>query len=202
MKARIIEQPAMVYNDAGPAAMPIVQLPVGLEVELGGIKKQGGQTWVGVTLPNGQTGFLTGDVRIYHIKNVTLLQDGVNVYTGPSLQAPVAARFPKNAKFQITDSVQLDGATWVRIRDAGGLEGFIQGGTMIRVQQEAATATKALGGKNMLVGGLWCVGGTVVTVGSMVAAQGGGYYLVTWGAIVFGGIQFFRGLGQYMSAKY
>jgi hypothetical protein len=46
----------------------------------------------------------------------------------------------------------------------------------------------------MVVVGLWCVGGTIVTIVTYQAASGGGTYMVAWGAIVFGGIQFLRGL--------
>ncbi|MDB5311984.1 MAG: hypothetical protein JWO38_6186 [Gemmataceae bacterium] len=51
-------------------------------------------------------------------------------------------------------------------------------------------------GRSEFYGGLWCVGGIVVTVGSFLAAAtaGGGTYVVAWGAIVFGGIQFLRGM--------
>jgi hypothetical protein len=54
------------------------------------------------------------------------------------------------------------------------------------------------GHKNMMIGGLVCAAGTVITLGTLAAASGagGGSYVVAWGAIVFGGIQFFRGLGQ------
>ena len=41
-------------------------------------------------------------------------------------------------------------------------------------------------GKNMLYGALWCIGGTIATLADI------GY--IFWGAIVFGGIQFFIGL--------
>lgn len=50
--------------------------------------------------------------------------------------------------------------------------------------------------KNMIYGGLWAVGGTVVTVATMASASDGGHYVVAWGAIIFGAIQFFRGLSQ------
>jgi hypothetical protein len=51
--------------------------------------------------------------------------------------------------------------------------------------------------KNMIYGGLWAVGGTVVTVWTYASASdGGGHYVVAWGAIIFGAIQFFRGLSQ------
>jgi hypothetical protein len=46
----------------------------------------------------------------------------------------------------------------------------------------------------MLYGGLWFFGGLIVTIVSFNAASGGGSYVVAYGAIIFGGIQFFRGL--------
>ena len=52
------------------------------------------------------------------------------------------------------------------------------------------------GNANMWIGGLICLVGIVVTVGSCLASADGGRYVVAWGAIVFGGIQFFRGLTQ------
>lgn len=48
--------------------------------------------------------------------------------------------------------------------------------------------------RNMRQGGLWCVGGILVTVITYSAASGGGTYVVAWGAILFGAIQFFKGL--------
>lgn len=57
------------------------------------------------------------------------------------------------------------------------------------------------GQKNMGFGALWCIGGTVVTVATYNAASGGGHYVVAWGAIVFGAVQFLQGLSQYTSAN-
>lgn len=47
--------------------------------------------------------------------------------------------------------------------------------------------------KDMLFGALWCVGGIAVTAFTYAAASGGGRYVVTYGAIIWGGIQFFKG---------
>src|SRR5262245_46867146 len=60
-------------------------------------------------------------------------------------------------------------------------------------------AVRSAGKKNMIYGALWCVGGTLVTVityASAASSPTGGSYVVAWGAIVFGAIQFFRGLSQ------
>jgi len=62
----------------------------------------------------------------------------------------------------------------------------------IEAQIENVKSSKAK--KDMLWGGLWMFGGIIVTAVTMSAASGGGRYVVAWGAIVFGGIQFFRGI--------
>lgn len=56
------------------------------------------------------------------------------------------------------------------------------------------------GTRDLIVGGLWCLGGTVVTVATWSMASGGGSYVVAWGAILFGGIQFVRGLARKLSS--
>jgi len=50
--------------------------------------------------------------------------------------------------------------------------------------------------RQMLYGGIVCVAGIVITGVTYLAASGpgGGTYLVAWGAILFGGLRFFRGL--------
>jgi hypothetical protein len=53
-------------------------------------------------------------------------------------------------------------------------------------EQEYISAKKEQAEKDMLYGALWCVGGIIAT-----AAHIG---FIFWGAILFGGIQFFRGL--------
>jgi len=55
------------------------------------------------------------------------------------------------------------------------------------------------GTTNMAIGGLVFVGGSFVTLVTMSAASGGGRYIVAWGAIAFGAIQFLAGLGSYVT---
>jgi hypothetical protein len=62
--------------------------------------------------------------------------------------------------------------------------------------EDPIAARRAAGRRNMLVGGLWCAGGLIVTLVSLAASAGGGTYIVAWGAILFGAIQFIRGSGQ------
>lgn len=51
--------------------------------------------------------------------------------------------------------------------------------------------------RDLVVGGLWLFGGLIVTgVTYSSASNGGGSYVVAWGAILFGGIQFLKGLAK------
>lgn len=65
-----------------------------------------------------------------------------------------------------------------------------------KVYQARDSAVRKRARRDMLMGGLICVIGIVVTVTtySAVSSAGGGSYVVAWGAIIFGGIQFLRGL--------
>lgn len=54
------------------------------------------------------------------------------------------------------------------------------------LEQQIEDAKKDNAKKDMLYGALWCIGGLVATAADI------GY--IFWGAIVFGGIQFFKGL--------
>ena len=49
----------------------------------------------------------------------------------------------------------------------------------------------------MIMGAVICLVGIAITVGTYTAAEGGGSYMVAWGAIIFGAVQFFRGLMNY-----
>jgi len=48
---------------------------------------------------------------------------------------------------------------------------------------------------DMTYGAIWCIGGILFTaITYSAASSGGGVYFIAWGAILFGAIQFFRGL--------
>ncbi len=68
---------------------------------------------------------------------------------------------------------------------------------------EFKKAKRKIAMKTMLYGALWFVGGLIVTGVSYSMASsssGGGTYVVTWGAVIIGGIQMVKGLIQYIRA--
>jgi hypothetical protein len=56
----------------------------------------------------------------------------------------------------------------------------------------------AEGARNMAIGGAIFVVGSAVTLVTFAAAQGGGHFIVAFGAILFGGIQFLAGVFQFL----
>lgn len=64
------------------------------------------------------------------------------------------------------------------------------------LQAQMKEAKSKAADKNMLYGALWCIGGLLVTFLTYSAASGGGHYIVAWGAVVWGGWQFLKGVYQ------
>lgn len=176
-------------------------LATGTEFEIKRVQRKGGADWVQIALPNGTTGFMKGDTRVFTIKKVALVDKQAEVRDGCSSGAPVTRHLTKGQTFELMEVVEGDGKEWVRIRDGQG-GGFIAAD--VKIQDVSAPVVGAGGGgdggKDMLVGALWCIGGIVVTALTYSAAsEGGGTYVVAWGAILFGGIQFLRGLFRSVS---
>lgn len=67
--------------------------------------------------------------------------------------------------------------------------------TVVRaIEDQIYEAKRSRASKDMLYGALWCVGGIIATAIGYSSASGGGGYMVFYGAIIFGAIQFFRGV--------
>ncbi|MGY6647897.1 hypothetical protein [Wenyingzhuangia sp. IMCC45574] len=70
--------------------------------------------------------------------------------------------------------------------DVKGLDEQSASKVVLDLEQHIKIAKKEAANKDMLYGALWCIGGTIATMADI------GF--IFWGAIVFGGIQFFKGL--------
>lgn len=66
-----------------------------------------------------------------------------------------------------------------------------------RYQAERTTARRA-----MLDGLLWAIAGVAVTIITrLIAEERGGTYFIFWGPALFGGLQFFRSLSQFLRSR-
>jgi len=199
MKARILESQTYIYSEPDLNSQPVTQVFGGQEVDLGAVKKKDGANWVKVKTVNGQEGYLPGTSKVFIIKLASLLQNNAKVYSSPNPASIQKMEFKKNDKFYLMEVVkQEDGKDWVKVRDMRGNEGYIEGSTKIKRE---TMKSRAVAVRNMRNGAVWFILGVVVTVGTMTIASNGGTYVVAWGAIIFGGIQFVQGLFQYFSAN-
>jgi hypothetical protein len=74
--------------------------------------------------------------------------------------------------------------------------------TSYRNQPQATTNSGSGDGlRKMFIGALWAIGGTIATLASYDSAKGGGRYFIFWGAILFGVIDFLRGLNDWVGSK-
>lgn len=94
-----------------------------------------------------------------------------------------AANLLLTNKMTPSEAINALTATGINGDDAKGVVETLHG-QITKLKRERAN-------KDMLYGGLWCVGGTIATLADI------GF--IFWGAIVFGGIQLIRGIINYSS---
>jgi uncharacterized protein YgiM (DUF1202 family) len=162
----------------------------GEEVDLGKVITGGGAKWCMVTLRDGRSGYIPAETKVRSLKFVSLLDSFADMRSAIGAQAPVIRRLVKGNTFLLLGTVE---GGFVKVRDANGQEGYIDG--KVKINQASGTAPASSAQHDMMVGGLWCLGGILVTALTYnMASESGGHYFIAWGAILFGGIQFLRGL--------
>jgi hypothetical protein len=131
--------------------------------------------------------------------------DGIPVRrdAAPPAAATVAAPIPQNGAVKNGDVAVAKSSPMKQTAAAPAkvAQGVTQPASDVK---DLRHAHRAMGMKNMMWGGLVCVGGTAVTIytyEAAVATPGGGTYFCAWGAIVFGGIQLVRGIIQFVRAR-
>ncbi len=130
----------------------------------------------------------------------------MDVLASPAAGSPTVVTYQRGDRFTVAGVKSVGDTTWVEVRTLSGAAGFVPGGTKIAEIQIAGASglsAKAIGKKNLVRGLLWLVGGilvTAVTYSMAASSSTGGTYFVAWGAIIFGGIQFVKGLISYLSA--
>ena len=197
MKAKILQENATAYQQMDLNSSSIRILHTGEEVELGSAKQAQGKKWVEVTLSDGTRGFLPGDTRIFSMIQATTNQPKTLLYATPSRQS-IKAELKKRTLLNFLNMIEQDGEQWIHVQDASGGQGYIEATTKIIPKPRV---TKKTGLQNMLIGGLFFVVGTIITISTYSSASiSGGTYYICWGAILFGAIQFIQGLIQFLTA--
>ncbi len=197
MKARILDPQVKVYSSQDANAVSVATLTTGNEVEVGTPKRKAGKLWLPITLSTGQQVFIDGGTRLSLIRLASLMQNNVELHVEPSAESMVKQQFPRNTKVYILEVVKRDNQDWVKVRDMSGAEGYITGNTGIRVIQEK---TKAMARRNLLSAVMWLIAGLIIIFSGGSPATGGGFVLLGYGAILFGGVMLIAALVQLFTA--
>ncbi|AYL96801.1 hypothetical protein [Mucilaginibacter celer] len=99
-----------------------------------------------------------------------------------------------NEMYHYAANLQISGKNVREIKAALLERGLDEANTNIVIgwlSEDTSNEVKERAKKDMLYGALWCVGGLVLTFAHI------GF--IFWGAILFGGIQFFKGVINYNS---
>ena len=195
-----MDQAQRLYSRPDLAAFTGTEIALGEEVEIGSVTKRNGVNFCPVRRSNGQSGYIPGDTRGSLIKTMTIDQPEAVVYSAPYAQSWVRMRLAQNARIRLYPGVVDSGAgKFVQIRDGQGNPGFIDATTRVKTVPEV---TRKVALHNVMQGAVSFVIGVVLTVaGIAVASHLGGFFFVFGGAVVYGAIQFFKGLGQLMTAR-
>jgi hypothetical protein len=166
------------------------------EVDFCGIESSGGKKWCKISLRSGQKGYFPGDTPIRELLYVQLEQSRAEMRQDPAAASNMLRQLTRGTSFLLLKTVKSEPGDWVKIRLGDGLEGFLDGKVKIkRIGVKSQNSSQ----HDMLVGGVFCIGGILVTaITYSAAAQSGGSYFVAWGAILFGGIQFLKGAFRAM----
>jgi hypothetical protein len=120
--------------------------------------------------------------------------------TGPSQGGMAVAPDARERALSYAKDVMRQGMPAAAVEEVLRAQGFDAATASAIVQQANQTKNerRVAGRRLMIAGAVFCAIGITLTAGTYLAAEhnGGGTYVIWWGLVVFGAIQFFRGLNQ------
>jgi len=199
MKARLVDDEVKLYAEPSHETISIATLKKGTEFDLGKVSRKNREVWVQVTLAGGQVGYMTGETRIFTIKQIQTITAALDMYESPSDESKVIKSYPKNSILTAV-AIEEDGDKgWVKVIDEDGLEGYVKGGARIRLYQQATIE----GARKLLVtGGIFILvsAGLYIFTISQSRSTGNMDFLIM-AVAAFGLMQLVQGILQYSKAK-
>lgn len=197
MKAIMVEDVVKVTREPSDEAISIMSLKKGDIVETGKVTRKKKSSWVQVILPGGQTGYISGQTRIFVIRQVELAAE-TNLLSAPAETAAILKSLPKGSILSATGVVDGEGGKWYKVTDASNNEGYIPGRSKYRMYQEA---TVSGGTRLMITGGIFTALGILFLVTSFNQQTASSTTFLTVGLIALGVVQLVQGFLQLRRAK-
>jgi hypothetical protein len=133
MKARVSSEKVIVRSEANQASTVVGELHAGDEIALIKRIKHNSQTWIKVTMPDGKSGYVTSDIKVYKFREVILEQNRVYVHNSPEANSIVKLTYNRGDNIILTGkSVINKQRRWYEVRLGMHEVGFIPVETRIR----------------------------------------------------------------------
>ncbi len=197
MKAIMVEEVVKVTGEPSEEALSLTSLKKGDVVETGKVIRKKKLSWVQVTLSGGQTGYISGQTRIFVIREVELTAE-TSLLDAPADNAAAVTSLPKGTVVSATGVEKNDGGTWYKVTTNTGAEGYISSRAKYRMYQEATTSG---GTRLMVTGGIFSVLGIVFLVTSFSQQTTSSSTFLIVGLIGLGIVQLVQGFLQWRKAK-
>ena len=199
MRGILVEEVVKVYAEASDQTLSITSLRKGEEFELGKVSRKKKEVWVEVILDSGQTGFISGETKIFVIKKVQFFADNIEAHEAPTNESAVIKTYPKKTIVTAVGYESDEAKGWVKIIDAEGQTGYVRGEAKIRVYQEASVAN---GKKQMFSGGMFAVLAAAFYIFSLNKGETTSNMSILIVAVfAFGLMQIVQGFLEYNKAK-
>ena len=197
MKAIMVEDVVRVVSEPSDEALSIFSLKKGDIVETGKVIRKKKVSWVAVTLPGGQTGYISGQTRIFVVRQVELSME-TELLDAPSESPTVLKTLPKGTVLSAVGVEKNDHGTWYHVSDNAAIDGYITSKTKYRMYQEP---TVSGGVKLMITGGIFAILGVIFLISSFSQTTTSSSLFLVVGLIGLGGVQLVQGFLQWRKAK-
>ncbi len=216
MKVRLLENNVKVHLSMDETSPSVGMLNSGTVVELGKVATVNNQPWVEIVDGTYVKGYIKGGTKVFGLHKYTLDQDEVVAFDLPAATGLEKARYKRGAVLEKVDELSDANKKWFKVKDEAGVEGYIDATTVLKelgvnpvgappplpavgAPLKPPLSRKEQAKKDMLSGAGIFILGLFVTIASfsMASSGSGGYYFLCWGPVIFGAIQFFKGLANY-----
>ncbi len=143
MKARVLDETALLREGAAGASPIVAELRAGDEVVLGNTVRASGSDWV-AACAGGKLGFLPGNTRTWRVRPVTLAQDIADATTSPEEGLEPTMRLRYGDRFALIGAAKCGDRQLLEIRADSGAIGFIPAGTVVKEVGTSQTRTALL----------------------------------------------------------
>jgi hypothetical protein len=194
MKAILIDDEIHVYASTETESISVAVLHKGVEMELGKVTQKKKKTWVEISLPGDQKGFIPGDTKIFAIRKTTVATPSVDIKKAPSEDSETIKTLVKGSPLTVYGVEGTDETgKWFKVRDEEKVEGYVPTPTKLRVLPEVSK-TSAI--RNIVTGFIFAgIGGFLVFTDSN---SGSNMQWIAYAVIFFGVLQLGQGVAEFI----